>query len=73
MVRPITSEKHTPSRPMVSEMRAPYTMRENRSRPMRSVPSRKTTPPSATANRWRSVGNNPQNRYSGPRPNSRTG
>ena len=49
MVRPITSEKHTPSRPMVSETRAPYAMRENRSRPMRSVPSRNITPPFATA------------------------
>jgi hypothetical protein len=38
-----------PSRPTVSEMRAPWRMRERTSRPRRSVPSRWKVPPSAGA------------------------
>jgi len=61
---------NTPISPMESEMRAPYTTRENRSRPMRSAP-RRNRPCSSwdtgRPNRWRLEGIKPHNLYSVPR------
>ncbi|MNL50541.1 hypothetical protein D3C87_1735670 [compost metagenome] len=43
-------------KPTVNEIREPYKMREKRSRPIWSVPKKKTLPGASTPNRWRSVG-----------------
>ena len=50
-----------PTKPIDSEMRAPYKTRVNRSRPRRSVPIKKSGPSSSTPKRWISVRQMPQN------------
>ena len=61
MVMPRMKLRVTPTRPTVSEMRAPLRMRESMSRPSRSVPKRNRLPPSGGQTRCRSPETSPQN------------
>ncbi len=48
-------------------------MRESMSRPSRSVPSRKSVPPSAGQTKWKRPGRKPQKSYESPRQKNLSG
>ncbi len=65
MMMPRMNVRKTPTRPMESEMRAPYITRLKRSRLRGSVPKRKISPPSARKRRIVD-GMSPQSLYGSP-------
>ena len=67
MVTPRKKDRMTPTMPTVSEIRAPWMIRESMSRPRESAPRRWNDPLSAGPSRpipkkWRSVEKSPQKR-----------